>query len=195
MFEYLAFLSEWFNLPWLVAVAGGVLLAFLGPRRHLFSPSALAIAAGVTGLTLNGAIHDLRLGAIGPRFPLVALLSLGVGALAGWLGPRLRDRIAPPVTGVTFNDPDLEGREAVILSARVGEGGDEIGRARHRDADGVSHIVRIRLADGGETASLPFGSRITLDRYDRRARAYAVRPADAASEPSDPRAEPGPEIR
>lgn len=190
MSAYLAFLSEWYNLPWLLAVAAGVLAALFGPRRHLFSPSALAVAAGVTGLTLNGAIHDLRLGAIGSRFPVVALLSLGIGLLAGWFGPRLRDRIAPPVTGVTFNQPGLESREAVVLSARVGEGGDTIGRARHRDDEGVSHLVRIQLAPDAAADSVRFGTRVRLGRFDAAARLYLVRPADqpveqgAQSEPS-----------
>ncbi|MFW6084464.1 MAG: hypothetical protein ACODAA_04565 [Gemmatimonadota bacterium] len=183
MSAYLAFLSEWYNVPWLVAAAVGVLLAVAGPRRHLFSPSALAIAAGVTGLTLNGAIHDLRLGAIGPRFPIVALLSLVVGLFTGWFAPRLRDRIAPPVTGVTFNRPDLAGSEAVVLSARVGEGGDAVGRARHRDDEGVSHIVRIRLEPDGAPASVSFGTRVRLERFDAAARLYLARPADAATEP------------
>lgn len=181
MSDYLAFLAEWYNLPWLVAVAAGALLALVGRRRHAFSPSALAVAAGVTGLTLNGAIHDLGLGAIGPKFPLVALCSVTIGLFVGWLGPRLRDRIAPPVTGVTFNREDLAGREAVVLSARVGAGGDEIGRARHRDDEGVSHIVRIRLEDVDATASVPFGTRVLLDRFDAPVRAYVVHPAGSAT--------------
>lgn len=190
MSAYLTFLLQWYNLPWLLAVAAGGLAALLGSRRRSFSPSALAITAGVTGLTLNGAIHDLRLGAIGPRFPIVAVVCLAVGLLAAWFLPRLRDRIAPAVTGVTFNQPDLEGRGAVVLSARVGEGGDEIGRARHRDPDGVSHIVRIRLEAGEAPASVAFGTRVLLDRYDPPARAYVVRRADGAAR--EPEADPGP---
>lgn len=185
MSAYLTFLSQWYNLPWLLAAAAGVLLALLGRRRHLFSPSALAVATGVTGLTLNGAIHDLGLGPIGPRFPIVALLSLAIGLLAGWAGPRLRDRIAPPVTGVTFNQPDLEDREAVVLSARVGEGGDLIGRARHRDAEGVSHIVRIRLAPGAAVPSVRFGARVRLGRFDAASRLYPVRPAGRSDQSED----------
>ncbi len=173
---YLTFLSEWYNLPWLLAAAGGALLALVGRRRHLFSPSALAVTAGVAGLTLNGAIHDLGLGPIGPKFPVVAILSVSAGLIVGWLGPRLRDRISPPVAGVTFNQPGLEGREAVILSARVGEGGDDVGRARHRDTEGISHIVRLKLPEDRSGESLAFGSRIRLGRYDPSDRAYLVGP-------------------
>ena len=183
MSAYLTFLSQWYNLPWLLAAAAGVLLALFGRRRHLFSPSALTVAAGVTGLTLNGAIHDLGLGAIGPRFPIVAVLSIAIGLLAGWSGPRLRDRIAPPVTGVTFNQPDLEGKEAVVLSARVGEGGDPVGRARHRDAEGVSHVVRVRLAPEAAVESVRFGARVQLGRFDAASRLYPVRPADRSDAP------------
>jgi hypothetical protein len=194
---YLQFLGQWYNLIWLGAVGTGLLLALKarmsgrgrvvartpeagddtvrtgtkeaeGPRT---SPVAVLITAGVLGLTLNGAIHDFHLGPVGRRFPIVVVASM-VGA---WLlvrgMSRLRHRVAPPVTGITFNREGLEGREAVVLSGSLDERG--IGRARYRDAAGVAHIVRV-YESGGEAAELRFGLRVRLGRFDEELRAYAA---------------------
>lgn len=194
---YLQFLGQWYNLIWLGVVGIGSLLALKarmsgrgrivartpeaggdtvgttteapeGPRT---SPAAALITAGVLGLTLNGAIHDFHLGPVGRRFPIVVIASL----VGGWLlvrgMSRLRHRLAPPVTGITFNREGLEGREAVVLSGSLDESG--IGRARYRDAAGVAHIVRVHES-GGEAAELRFGRRVRLGRFDEDRRAYAA---------------------
>lgn len=179
---YLQFLGQWYNLIWLAAVGVGLvfaLMARIGDRGPIgnrnaprTSPAAALVASGVIGLTLNGAIHDFRLGEAGRRFPIVLVASL----VGGWLFvrgfSRLRHRLAPPVTGITFNREGFEGREAVVLSGSLDESG--IGRARYRDAAGVAHIVRVHEATGGEGAELRFGRRVRLGPFDEERRAYAA---------------------
>jgi hypothetical protein len=174
---YLRFLGEWYNLTWIGAVCAGLLLAVArrsavteGPRAP---PGVLLVAAGVVGLTLNGAIHDVRLGPIERWFPLVALLALGSGWFIARGASRLRYRWFPPVRAVAFNQPGLAGEQAVVLSAELVPG--RIGRARHRDETGVSHILRIHI-DGGEPGALRFGSRVRLGAFDADRRSYPVEP-------------------
>lgn len=189
---YFQFLGEWYNLPWLAAVAAGLLFAVRtgrgrgaelsgeaedpdGPKplpEPRTSPAVLLVTAGVAGLTLNGAIHDLRLGSAGARFPLVAALSLGTGWLVAWGGSRLRHRLAPPITGLAFNRPGLEGGEAVVLG--TGTEPDGTPRARHRDAAGVAHIVRIRFPEDADPRELRFGRKVRLDTFDPELGAYHV---------------------
>lgn len=176
---YLRFLGEWYNLTWIAAVCAGLLLVLarrLGaqavPRT---SPGVVLIAAGVAGLTLNGALHDFRLEPIERWFPLVALLSLGSGWLIARGASRLRHRWFPPVRAVAFNQPGLEGEEAVVLSANLEHG--RIGRARHRDETGTSHIVRIHITDGGKPDVLRFGRRVVLGTFDAARRSYPVEPS------------------
>jgi len=208
---YLQFLGQWYNLPWVAAIAVGLLL---GLRRRLAGggrPSAAAradaapadpedpsardaaarepgprtsgsvalVVAGVIGLTVNGAIHDFRLGAIGERAPLVVPLSLAAGWVAAWGAARLRHRFAPAARGIAFNRPGLTGRGAVVLSAGLGPDG--TGRARHRDEAGVVHVVRIHVERAGEDdraardAARP-GRRVRLGEFDARRRSYPVEP-------------------
>ena len=170
--SYVEFLLQWYNLPWVAAaLAAGVGLA--AGRR---GPAWIgAFVAGVAGLTLNGGLHDLGIGPIGSKLPLVAAASLACGALAGWGLPRLRRRLLPPVTGVAFNQPGLEGREAIVLSARLEKDG--TGRARHRDEAGVSHIVRVHLDPGLDAEAVRFGARVRLGAFDDARLSYPIRPA------------------
>jgi hypothetical protein len=157
--NYFEFLGQPYNLPWLAAATAGLVTVVARALRRggrsgrgaagaggPFSLSTFLLTAGIAGLTLNGALHDLRLGPIGPRQPVVAVASLAAAWLLAWGAPRLRRRVFPPVTAVKFNEPGLEGAVAVVLSRSAPPGG-EPGRARHHDVDGVSHIVRITPAD------------------------------------------------
>lgn len=183
--NYFEFLVQPYNLLWLAAAVGGLIaLAFGGRRGHrALNPEGrippvrtsiriLLLVAGLVGLTINGALHDLRLDPIGPRQPLVATVSLAAAWLLAWGGPRLRRRMFPPVTAVKFNEPGLEGAEAVVLSRGIGPN-DEPGRARHYAEDGVSHIVRVAPAG---RHSLRFGMKVTLGRFDDAKRAYSATP-------------------
>lgn len=175
---YLRFLGEWYNLVWVGATCAGLLFVALarreppvGPRA---SPAIALIAAGVLGLTLNGALHDFRVEPIGKWFPLVAVLALGAGWLVARSASRLRHRWFPPVRGVAFNQPGLEGEEAVVLSADLEHG--RIGRARLRDESGISHILRVHLADEEGVGALRFGGRVRLGKFDPDRRSYPVEP-------------------
>lgn len=185
---YLRFLLEWYNLPWLLAVGAGLLVMAERRRRRRaaasgfrsatsgpsVSPSVLLVAAGIAGLTLNGALHDFRLDPVGRWFPLVAVLSLTAGWLIAWGGSRLRHRWFPHVGAVAFNQPGLEGEEAVVLSADLGP--DRIGRARHRDEAGVSNIVRVHVVEGAEPGRFRFGQRVRLGTFDPERRSYPIAP-------------------
>ena len=176
---YLRFLGEWYNLVWVGAVSAGLLLclarsqeAAVVPRK---SPGVFLVATGVAGLTLNGAIHDFRLGSIERWFPLAAVLALGAGWLIARVASDLRHRWFPPVRAVAFNQPGLEGEDAIVLTADLVPG--RIGRARHRDESGTSHILRIHVAEGGESGTLRFGGRVRLGEFDPDRRSYPVEPA------------------
>ena len=175
---YLRFLGEWYNLIWVGAVCAGLLLVTLrrreppdGPRT---SPGIVLTAAGVLGLTLNGALHDFRLEPIARWFPLVAILALGAGWLIARSASRFRHRWFPPVRAVAFNQPGLEGEVAIVLSADLEHG--RVGRARHRDETGTSHILRIHLAEGGGSDALRFGGRVRVGMFDPERRSYPVEP-------------------
>jgi hypothetical protein len=185
--NYFEFLVQPYNLVWLAMIVAGVIAliwrARLRVRGSAGVPEAppppvrtsipvLLLTAGLVGLTINGALHDLRLDPIGPRQPLVTTISLAAGWLLAWGGPRLRRRAFPPVTAVKFNEPGLEGAVAVVLSRGIGSG-DEPGRARHHGDDGVSHIVRV--APAGEH-TLRFGMKVTLGPFDDTKRAYPATP-------------------
>lgn len=144
-------------------------------RRHRtvrpgWVPAAI-FAGGITGLTANGAIHDLALGTPADRFPLVLAIATVTGVGLAFAGSRFLLRAFPPVTGVTWNQPGLEGSIAQIVTATSGAESPS-GRARVRDSDGVVHVVRIHAAGG----SLRFGRRVRLCTFDDSRSAYPVEP-------------------
>ncbi|MDT8435347.1 MAG: hypothetical protein RRA92_01205 [Gemmatimonadota bacterium] len=172
--EYLAFLGRWYNLPFLGLVAAGLGLRLVtrAGRRRPPGLSVDLLAMGVVGLTLNGALHDFGVMEIGARFPVV----LGVAAVAGHLIGRgvraLRRKVLPPVEGVAFTAPGMEGAEARIVSRYAGAQ-PASGRAQWQDEAGVLHIVRIHT--GGE--ELRFGRRVRLVGYLQAETSYLVEPA------------------
>lgn len=133
--------------------------------------AAPVFVTGIAGLTLNGAIHDLGLGSPGSRFPLVLVISTLMGIGLSFAGSRIVRRLFPPVTGVTWNEPGLEGSIAQIVTATAGVDSPG-GRARVRDAEGVVHVVRVHAAGG----PLRFGRRVRLGPFDDTRRAYPVEP-------------------
>lgn len=170
--SYLEFLARPFNLPFLAALAAGVAVLLVARRssRDLFYVHAWLLGLAFTGLTLNGAIHDLRMGDPGARFPVVLVASSLVAAGVALVGRRIRDRLFPPVEAVRFNERGLEGVEARVVSRRVREEPGS-GRAQWHDGDGVLHLVTCHTSGG----SVGFGTTVTLEEFDDEHGSYLVR--------------------
>lgn len=171
--SYFEFLGRPFNLPFVGALVLGlaVLVANRRVSPDLFYGHAWLLALAVTGLTLNGAIHDLRLGDPAGRFPAVLVISGLVAGAAAFAARRIRDRLFPPVETVRFNEPGLEGAEARVVSRRVEEDPGS-GRAQWHDGEGVLHFVTCHTASG----SVGFGTTVTLEEFDDEHGSYLVRP-------------------
>lgn len=169
--SYLEFLVQPFNLPFLVAALLGMAAVPVGRRlrRSGLGPAAGLMAAGVCGLTWNGAIHDLGLGSPAPRLPLVLAFSAVLGAASGWGAVRLRDRWFRPIRGVAVTEPGHEGTEAVLVSRRTGPAPGS-GRAQWQDGSGILHVVRCHTSG----PVLRFGRTVRLGAYDPVGRSYRV---------------------
>ena len=169
--SYAEFLLQWYNLPFVASIIGGGVLGLLRHRTELSQWSPGLFILGIAGLTLNGAVHDLALGSPASRFPVVFAISvtLTVGLIA--FGRRMSRRLFPQVTGVTWNQAGLDGSAAQIVTP-TGGAASPFGRARVRDEDGVSHVVRVQ-ADG---PSLRFGRRVRLGSFDESTESYPVEP-------------------
>lgn len=170
--SYGEFLLRWYNLVFLAAGALGAVVAFAGRSREgtgSFLPAATALATALAGLTLNGAIHDLRLGDPASHFWWVLPVSLLVGGASG-LGLRwARDRWFPPVRGVRLNPPGEEGARAKVVSSSVDEA-PASGRAQWQDEDGVLTLVKCHTGEG----SMGFGADVRLESWDDEEESYLV---------------------
>ncbi len=167
--NYLDFLGEWYNIAFVSMTAAGMACAGYGRLRgrDLFGWAAGLIAAGVVGLTWNGAIHDLALGSPAPRFPLVLLVSAAIGVLFGQWAARFRNRHFRPIRGVSFNRPGHEEVEALIVSRDTGpEPGS--GRAQWQDERGTLHLVHVHTSGEG----LGFGTKVRLVQFDAETESY-----------------------
>ena len=171
--SYLEFLLRPFNLPFLGATAAGVVVWIAARRagRDLILVRAGLLAFGVIGLTLTGAVHDLRLGSPAGRLPQILVGSALLATAAAFGFRALRDRFFPPVRDVRFNEPGLEGAEARVVS----DGMDETpasGRAHWHDGEGALHLVACHSASG----RIGFGENVRLEEYDDEHGSYRVRP-------------------
>lgn len=171
--SYAEFLGRWYNLVFLGIGTAGLGFAAWGKLagRDVLRPATGLLATSVVGLTWNGAVHDLGLGSPALRFPLILLVSAGVGVLLAHGAGRLRDRYFPPITSVRFNRPGLEGARARIVTREVGPVPGS-GRAQWQDPDGVLHIVHAHTDGEG----MGFGRRVVLGTFDPEAESYLVRP-------------------
>ncbi|MFB6368243.1 MAG: hypothetical protein ABEJ00_01325, partial [Gemmatimonadota bacterium] len=157
--SYGEFLLQWYNLVFLAAGALGAVVALAGRSREeggRFLPAAAALATALVGLTLNGAIHDLRLGDPASHFWWVLPVSR--------LGLRwARNRWFPPVRGVRFNPPGQEGVEAKVVSSSVDEE-PASGRAQWQDEDGVLTLVKCHTREG--EGGMGFGADVEKNKED-----------------------------
>ena len=169
--NYFEFLTRWYNLPFVVFILGGVIAGMVARsrRRRATVLSTGLVAAGIVGLTWNGALHDLGIEGYADRFGLVLLASGLAGAAIGIATDRVRRRLFPAVEGLAFTVAGLEGSEARIVSREVTSDPGS-GRAQWRDADGVLHIVRVHSGD----AAIRFGRPVRLTAFDETSRSYRV---------------------
>ncbi len=169
--SYLDFLTRWYNLSFLFLVLAGLGVGWKGRlrKRRASAVSLGLVAAGIVGLTINGALHDLGIEGYERRFPAVLAGAILIGGLIGMLVTRARRRLFPAVEGMAFTVPGLEGSKARIVSREV-VAEPASGRAQWRDEDGVMHIVRVHTREG----TLPFGREVRLVSYDERGRSYLV---------------------
>jgi hypothetical protein len=169
--NYLEFLARWYNLPFLALVLAGLTVGLAGRLRRRTIPgvSTGLVAAGIVGLTWNGALHDLGLGGYEQRFPVVLAAAVLIGGLIGLLVDRARRRLFPEVAGLAFTVPGLEGSLARIISRDVGPE-PASGRAQWRDEEGVMHLVRVHAPD----ETLKFGREVRLVAFDPGTRSYLV---------------------
>lgn len=168
--SYGEFLLQWYNLIFLAAGAVGLAAAlFGGEERDPLRFAATALSASILGLTLNGAVHDLRLGDPAGHFWWVLPTALVGGGLLGWGIERARDQWFPPVQGVRWNPPGQEGTEAQVVSSSVGEE-PASGRAQWQDEEGVLTLVRCHTAED----EMKFGARVRLEEFDEEEESYLV---------------------
>lgn len=170
--SYGEFLLQWYNLVFLATGTLGAAVALTGRSREgrdRFLPAAAALATALVGLTLNGAIHDLRLGDPASHFWWVLPVSLLAGGASG-LGLRwARNRWFPPVRGVRLNPPGQEGAEAKVVSSSVDEA-PASGRAQWQDEDGILTLVKCHTREG----EMGFGAEVRLESRDEEEESYLV---------------------
>lgn len=169
--NYVEFLARWYNLPFLALALGALVVGLRGrvTRRRRTAATVGLAAAALIGLTWNGALHDLGIENYGRWFSLVLPVSLVAGALLGIGLDRVRRRLFPPVEGVAFTEPGLEGSEARIVTRTVGSKPGS-GRAQWQDGAGVIHVIRVHTSGD----ALGFGRRVRLAAWDDSARSYLV---------------------
>lgn len=173
MTAYLEFLAEPYNLAFLAAGVAAVVVHGVGRRTDgdTFPWVVALVALAVSGLTLNGAVHDLGLGDPAGRFPVVLVLSvvltLPVTGAVTWL----RNRYFPPVDAIRLHAPGLEGVEGRVISERVTEG-PASGRAQWHDGEGVLHVFRCHTEEG----SVGFGKKVAVVAHDEEEDSYLVKP-------------------
>jgi len=195
--SYLAFLLQWYNWPYLAGFAIGV-ISFVGApglgalgraigRRlgvRRVSGQAIArvygLALGVIGLTFSGALHDYW-PAWQERGFLPVLVASGVLAalVTRWIG-RLFERHFPEIKAVGWGSPDLEGREARVVS-RVVNRDYKAGRAQLMGEDETLHVVMCKTRDG----EIPYGAAVLLGEYDATDGRYFVVEVGAVSSTRD----------
>jgi len=172
--NYFEFLARWYNLPFGVFILAGIAAGMIARARRTRATalSTGLVAAGIVGLTWNGALHDLGIEGYADRFGRVLLASGLAGAAIGIATDRARRKLFPAVEGLAFTVAGLEGSEARVVSREVTSDPGS-GRAQWRDEDGVLHIVRVHSGEG----PIRFGRPVRLLEFDATSRSYRVEEA------------------
>lgn len=176
--NYLAFLLQWYNWPYLAGFALGVLSLVpvpgvrglgtaIGRGLGVSRVSGRAIARafgfslGVIGLTFSGALHDYWPTWQERGFLPVLVVSAVLAALITRSIGRLFERHFPEIKAVGWGSPDLEGREARVVSRSVSPDY-RAGRAQLMGENETLHVVMCKTREG----EIPYGAAVLLEDYD-----------------------------
>jgi hypothetical protein len=189
--SYLAFLLQWYNWVYLVAlVMAGLSFTplpvaavgrWLGRRLGVSEVSGrvllrvFAVVTAVVGLTVNGALHDYLPAEQERGFVPGLVLTLLVAAWATRSVGRLFERQFPEIKAIGWGATDLAGRQARVVSREVSVEY-PAGRAQVMDEDGTLYMVLCKTR--GE--ELPYGALVILREYDEADRRYYVERASEA---------------
>ncbi len=187
---YPTFLLQWYNWPYLAAL-GLALLTLLGPRLlsgsgrrlgHWLGVERMAghtllrtfvLAAGILGLTLNGAIHDYWPAAQERAFLPVLLVTLAMAALLSRVVGRYFERHFPEIKAVRWGGPGLGGQRGRVVSRTVSRDY-RAGRAQVMGEDDTLHVVLCKT----HAEEIPYGALVSLGEYDQADGRYYVERVD-----------------
>ncbi len=184
--NYLDFLLQWYNWPYLAALllaiasftrlqaidrAGRRMGSWVGIRRvsgrALVRVFALAIA--VVGLTVSGAIHDYWPARQEQGFlPGLVATTLIAALITRSIG-RLFERHFPEIKAVGWGSPDLGGLKGRVVSGLVSPDY-KAGRAHVMMEDGTLHTVMCKTEEG----EITYGRTVRLGEYDASDGRYFV---------------------
>lgn len=196
--DYLDFLLQWYNWPYLAALllaiasffrlevldsAGRKLGSWLGIQRvsgrALLRVFALALVA--VGLTVSGAIHDYWPAQQERGFlPGLLITTVIAGLITRSIG-RLFERHFPEIKAVGWGSPDLGGREGRVVSGVVSPDY-QAGRAHVMVEDGTLHTVLCKTVEG----EISYGAAVILGEYDTNDGRYFVEEIGASDVATDP---------
>jgi hypothetical protein len=184
--SYLEFLLQWYNWPYLGALALAALSllrphalarpgAALGRLLRLPRLSGLAVARmftlgiAVVGLTINGALHDYWPQAQETAFAPGFLLTLFLTAVfTRAIGAFVQQRF-PEIKGVRWGGPGLSGRQGRVVSRMI-SADYRAGRAQVIGDDEVLHVVLCKTRGD----PIGYGAEVRLGEYDERDGRYFV---------------------
>jgi len=195
--DYLDFLLQWYNWPYLAALllaiasffrlelldsAGRKLGSWLGIQRvsgrSLLRVFALALVG--VGLTVSGAIHDYWPALQERGFLPGLLITTAIAALIARSIGRLFERHFPEIKAVGWGSPDLGGREGRVVSGVVGAEY-KAGRAHVMVEDGTLHTVLCKTVEG----EISYGAAVILVEYDSDDGRYFVEEIGANDDATD----------
>lgn len=191
--SYPTFLLQWYNWPYLAALAltavtltriaplarvGALLGGWLGLRRVAgrIVLRVFAIATGVVGLTLSGAVHDYWPRAQERFFVPGLIVTLALAALATRAIGRVLDRHFPEIKAIGWGGPGLSGLQGRVVSRSVSQDY-RAGRAQVMGDDETMHIVMCKTRAG----EIPYGAVVALGEYDQSDGRYFVEQVDEST--------------
>jgi hypothetical protein len=184
--NYLAFILQWYNWPYLAGFLLGVASLFrlpaldqagravgrwLGIRRvsGRMILRVLGLSFAVVGFTVSGAVHDYwpaeQVRGFLPGLIITALVAALITRSVG----RLFERHFPEIKAVGWGSPDLSGHEGRVVSREVSPDY-RAGRAQVMGEDDTLHTVMCKTREG----EIWYGATVVLGEYDAEDGRYFV---------------------